>query len=363
MNSVFANPGVTGVFIVAIAFAIDAIIGEPPRALHPVAWFGRLVGVFDRDWKRSREVGLLVLGLPVAAGVVVWAIMASMPPILQVLVGGILLSVTLSRRLLIAEARGVVTASETAPGAARDRLPSLVGRDPASLSPAQMRSAAVESTAENLADGLVAPLVAFGIGAIVSLPVAVAAAASIKGINTMDSMLGYRSKQVGTASARLDDLVMAVPARISALLLGAVAMDLDAIRRGKEWSRDPPSPNSGWPMATLAAILEVKLEKPGSYVLNPSAALPEGDIALTGIRIVNRAAIGAFLSVVVWILLLDATGFLGVHHRDLGRILLVHTDMSNSIVGVVTAMTPRIGNRYGQTGGGLLSALVDGGTE
>ena len=294
--------GVSAALAVAIAFLLDTIVGEPPQRLHPVAWFGMAVAAVDREWRRPRVVGTLALGLPLGAAAMVWAVVSVAPGPVEALVAGLVLFVTLSRRLLRSEARAVIAASESDPAAARERLPALAGRDPEPLAPEELRSAAVESAAENLADGLVAPLAAFAVGALVSLPVAAAAAAWVKGVNTLDSMLGYRSKAVGGPSARLDDLVMAVPARASAVLLAGVALNPAAIRRAAAWARTPPSPNSGWPMATLSAAIDVRLEKPGSYVLNPDAAFPDVDCGLEGVRLVDRAAVASFLLSGGWVL-------------------------------------------------------------
>jgi adenosylcobinamide-phosphate synthase len=177
---------------------------------------------------------------------------------------------------------------------ARERLRALAGRDASALSAAQVRSAAVESAAENLADGLVASLLAFALGAQFSLAAGAALAAWAKAVNTMDSMLGYHSKPVGWAPARLDDLVMWVPARVSAALLAAAALAPAALTAAAGWVRDVPSPNSGWPMGTLAAALDVRLEKPGVYTLNADASLPSPAAARRGVRTVAIAGLLAY---------------------------------------------------------------------
>ncbi|MEF8780504.1 MAG: CobD/CbiB family cobalamin biosynthesis protein [Haloferacaceae archaeon] len=316
-----SSAGAAAAFAVGIAFLLDAAVGEPPRAMHPVAWFGRLVAPVDREWRRPGLVGTIALGAPLLAAAVAWGVVRATPTVVDAAVdgfglagtapawtgelaiavaAGVVLFVTLSRRLLLVEARTVIDTSVEDPTIARDRLPSLAGRDPSSLSPGEVRSAAVESAAENLADGLVAPLVAFALGAAVSLPLAAAAAAWVKAVNTLDSMLGYRSKPVGTPSAGLDDLVMAVPARVSALLLAVVARDPGALSRAAQWVKAPSSPNSGWPMATLAAAIDVRLEKPGSYVINPDAGFPDVDRGMVGVALVDRAALLAFLFAGGW---------------------------------------------------------------
>ncbi|MFB6177989.1 MAG: CobD/CbiB family cobalamin biosynthesis protein, partial [Halobaculum sp.] len=240
---------------VLLAFGLDAAVGEVPTRTHPVAWFGTVVAPFDREWSHPRAVGSAVaVLLPLAAAAAVGGVVAaagSLAPLLSALVAGVALFVTTSLRRLLSVARAVVTATESDVDAARERLRALAGRDASDLSPGAIRSAVVESVAENLADGLVAPLGAFVVGAVVfgavlvspfaeelagfclgafvSLPAAAAGAAWVKAVNTLDSMLGYRSKPVGTPSARLDDAVMLVPARVSSALLAVAALAPQAL--------------------------------------------------------------------------------------------------------------------------------------
>jgi adenosylcobinamide-phosphate synthase len=283
---------------IAIALLLDLVVGEPPGRLHPVAWFGRLVGRFDREFRNPSAVGLAVaLLLPLAAGTLVAAIVEAVlriHPLVAGLVAGALLFTTVSLRMLVSVGATVIEQSQTDPNAARETVVSLVGRDTESLSPAEIRSAAVESVAENLADGLVGPLFAFALGALVSLPVATGAAAWVKAVNTLDSMLGYPDKPIGTASARLDDLVAWIPARLSAVLIALVALDPTVLGRARRWAHVPASPNSGWPMAAAAVATGVRLEKPGAYTLQPDASLPSVASATRGIRLVGIAGLLAF---------------------------------------------------------------------
>jgi adenosylcobinamide-phosphate synthase len=331
---------------VLVAVGLDAAFGEPPARVHPVALFGRLVGRIERAISsgsvdrpaRARLAGALVaLVLPlgfagVAAGVV--GVGTRIDPWIGAALAGLALFSTTSLRLLITSARGVIDATETDLDRARHDLRALAGRDATELDAAHVRSAAVESLAENLADGLVAPLTAFalvaggaglltGSGAVpagtsavaasTSLPAATGAAAWVKGVNTLDSMLGYHSKPVGWASARLDDLVMWLPARATALLLaiagGSPRLPFHAETRAL--ARRPASPNSGWPMATMAAVLSVRLRKPDAYDLDPETAvssdasdsaktgdgdgegapLPDVAAATRGIRVTRRAGL------------------------------------------------------------------------
>jgi len=302
----------TTLAVLGLAFSLDLLVGEPPTAVHPVAWFGRLVDAVDRDWadgdRGQRLVGVAVAGLAplVPAAVAGGLVLAATPlhPMAGPVAAALALFLTTSLRSLLELTEEVVAATDGDPDRARERVRGLVGRDTADLSPAGIRSAAVESAAENLADGLVAALVPFAVLAPVSLPAAAAAAAWVKGVNTLDSMLGYPSKPIGTASARLDDLVMFLPARIAAASIAVAAADPPALVRARAWARTPPSPNSGWPMATLSCALGVRLEKVGVYALNPDADLPtladgERAVAVVGRAAVVSIALAVALAVVV----------------------------------------------------------------
>jgi len=307
------SPGLSSL-AVAGALLLDGVAGETPTRYHPVAWFGRLVP--DRQWSRPRAVGVcLAVGLPVLAAAIVGGVVLAagrVAPPAGAAAGALALFVTTSLRRLLVTTRRVASLSETSPDAARTKLRALAGRDATDLSPGELRSAAVESLAENLADGLVGPLLGYAVLATVATvagaePVVTVAAGSVgaawvKAVNTLDSMLGYRDESAGWGSARLDDAVMWLPARASALLLALTTGAPGAPGRARAWLSDVPSPNSGWPMGTLAAALGVRLEKPGAYVLNPDGDLPRASDARVAVRRVGLAGLGAYLlaGVVTW---------------------------------------------------------------
>jgi adenosylcobinamide-phosphate synthase len=321
---------VTLVAPLAVAVALDLAVAEPPRRVHPVALFGRLVGPFDREWARPGLVGAPVaVALPLVSAAVcgggVWLAAARGPrvgdvPVLAVAVAAAVCFSVASLRMLLDVTSEVVAESEADPDAARESVRALVGRDPAALSPADLRSAAVESAAENLADGFVAPLAWFVAGATVAVALAaaaggaaapsaalaagVAAAAWAKAVNTLDSMLGYRSKPVGRASARLDDAVMFLPARVAACCLAVAARSPGSLRRARPLAREPASPNSGWPMATAAVALGVRLEKPGAYALPGGPEPPTPTAARDAVRLVGAAGGVAVAAAAGWLLAL-----------------------------------------------------------
>jgi len=307
---------VTVTVAIAVAVALEAVVGEPPTRAHPVAWFGRSVAPLDREWCRPLAVGTLgAVGLPLGAAIVsggAVALAATQSPVAGTVAAGFVIFLSTSLRRLLEAAQSVVSDSAVDVAAAREGLLALAGRDASTLSPGQVRSAAVESAAENLADGLVAPLSAFVLTAVLSsaagtpaLPLAAAAAAWVKAVNTMDSMLGYRPKRVGTPAARLDDIVMWLPARLSAVVLAVAFTDWRALVDARQWLDGVPSPNSGWPMGVAAAALDVRLAKPGVYTLNPDAPLPAVAAARRGVRGVGVAGLLTYVLAALAVAVLD----------------------------------------------------------
>lgn len=294
---------------VLLAAGLDWTLREPPAEYHPVTLFGRLVDSVDAEYDDPKRAGVAVaVCLPLAAAAAVYAALwltTPLPGIVTAVLAGLVLWATSSLRLLVDAAKQAIEESETDPEAAREALLALVGRDTAGLSPELLRSAAVESAAENFSDGFLAPILAFALFALVSLPAAAAAATYVKCVNTLDSMLGYPGP-FGWASARLDDFVMFVPARLSSVVLGLAAGDPDAPGRARRYASVPDSPNAGWPMGSVAAAHNLRLEKPETYVLNEVADFPTVAEGHNAIRTVTRAGIAtyvivALLGVILWL--------------------------------------------------------------
>jgi adenosylcobinamide-phosphate synthase len=298
--------------VVVAAMGLDRAVGEPPESVHPVALFGRLVGPLDGSWQHPRLVGAgAALALPAVAAALVAAavwLAGEITPLAGAVVAAGLLFATISLRRLRTTATDVIDRSVDDLAGARDALLALAGREADELSAGHVRSAAVESAAENLADGFVAPLTGFALVAVAAgrwltpgaaLAAATGAAAWVKAVNTMDSMVGYRSKPVGWAAARLDDLVMWLPARLTAVVIAAATANAGALRGGARGAGATASPNAGWPMATLAAVLDARLEKSGHYTLNAAAELPTAATAHRGVGIVTRAGWLVALATVV----------------------------------------------------------------
>jgi adenosylcobinamide-phosphate synthase len=261
--------------IIAAAFALDLILGDPPSWPHPVRWMGRAVTVLEpilRRWTRrpfvagQMLVGILVPGTwALGLGLIVAAHRLS--PALALAVQVVILWTCLSTRALYTAAMAVQRALVRQDlGAAREAVGMIVGRETAYLDAQGVSRAAVETVAENLVDGVVAPLFFAVLG---GAPLALA----YKMVNTLDSMVGYRSPrylEFGRAAARLDDIANFLPARLSVPLIAAPAAIL--FRRGRPaWrtarrdGRRHLSPNAGWPEAAFAGALGVRLGGPNRY--------------------------------------------------------------------------------------------------
>jgi adenosylcobinamide-phosphate synthase len=264
-----------------VALAADALMGEPAwlyrRLPHPVVLIGRVVARLEGRLldpaaadgrKRRMGVVLLVLvaGGAAALGAILHAGLAALPRGGWV-VEGLLASTLLAQRSLAQHVTAVADGLERGLAPGQQAVALIVGRDPERLDAGGVGRAAVESLAENLSDGVIAPLFW---AAVAGLPGLIA----YKAINTLDSMVGHKSERYrafGWASARLDDLVNLAPARLTGLLLclaGALRRDAGLGTSIPVMRRDAPrhrSPNAGWPEAAMAAVLGLRLAGPRAY--------------------------------------------------------------------------------------------------
>ncbi|MED5371299.1 MAG: adenosylcobinamide-phosphate synthase CbiB [Myxococcota bacterium] len=272
------------------ALALDRV-GEPPLKVHPVVWMGNAVG-----WLRERapagRVGALLhgtamaLGLPLAFSAL--GLLERVPwagPVLALW----LLTSGFSWWGLVSAGHRVADALEAGDlEAARGGLSWLCSRDPQALTAPQLAAAATESIAENASDSLVAPLCWLVLGS--PLELGLPALLAYRCVNTLDAMIGYRTPRyewLGKPAARLDDLLNLLPARLTALWLLLVGLSVPqaSVRGGLRtlWRdrRVTSSPNAGWPMATMAGLLGVRLDKPGHYTLGaPGRACGAADLRL-----------------------------------------------------------------------------------
>ena len=252
--------------LVLLAMLIDAATGEPKwlwsRLPHPAVLIGRCVGVLDRGMNQGKQrklrgaLAILILsGGALGLGLLIKNLPYS--EVLTVILGAIILA----QRSLADHLAEVADALDISIEDGRRSVARIVGRDTSEMTEPEVARAAIESGAENLSDGIIAPVFWF---LLLGLPGLI----FYKAINTADSMIGYRTpkhEQFGWAAARLDDVLNWVPARLTAALI------LFSHLRPFSWSvvfRDAPlhrSPNAGWPEAAMATVLRIALSGPRSY--------------------------------------------------------------------------------------------------
>lgn len=259
--------------VMPLALLFDRLAGDPHSRLHPVA----LLGAFIALWGRP---DCYPPALQRSAGMVMWVatvILFSLPFILAELflpwfvllvAGPILLKSCLAWRALEEHAILVERALSQCLDEGRAQVQYLVSRDPAVLSHEQVLSAAYESVSENLVDSIISPLCYY---AVLGLP----GAAAFRAANTMDAMLGYRDgrERLGWFSARADDVLNFIPARITAGILlcyfagrGRLFPALDCLKKD---GKKRPGFNGGLPMAVMAGGTGTRFEKPGVYSIGP----------------------------------------------------------------------------------------------
>ena len=298
--------------ILAGALLLDAALGEPDwlwrRLPHPAVLMGRLIGWCDLRFNqggRRRAKGIAVmaalafgawmLGLAIAALPLgwLWQMMIAAVLLAQCSLADHVAAVADALRLGLAEGRRAVA--------------HIVGRDTGGMDATAVARGAIESAAENLSDGVVAPALWFLLAGLPGLLV-------YKITNTADSMIGYRTPRhadFGWAAARFDDLLNLIPSRLTALMIALVHGRFDA---GPVVWRDAPlhrSPNAGWPEAAMAVCLGVQLSGPRSYggaVQDYPLVHPEGRAEIGPDEI--DASVGAVWR--TWGLLLGASLVLAV---------------------------------------------------
>ena len=271
----------------ALAAAIDGVAGEPPTRLHPVGAIGGLARALEAvapegAAERRRHGRGVAAALPLVAGFAAWRCAARLggasgPRRVGVDAGA--LSLAFALRTLLARAGEVEAALRRGDlDDARALLAThLVSRDARGLDASEVAGAAIESVAENLSDGVIAPWLWYAVG---GLP----AAWAYRAANTLDAMWGYRDERwrdLGEGAARLDDALNLVPARLTALAIcAAAARRGDGARALRRWRLDAgrtASPNAGHPMAAMAGALGVRLGKRGEYVLGEELRDPSLD--------------------------------------------------------------------------------------
>ena len=257
-----------------IGWIADRILGDPEWLPHPIVFFGRVIAFGERKLNKGQRRCLkgaaLTIVLTACTFMLFTLILSLFDDVICVVLEAVCIFYCLAGTTLVREVKSVFAAVDVSVEQGRAQVARIVGRDTSALSAQEIRLAALETLAENLSDGVVAPLfwlVVLGVPGMMSY----------KMINTLDSMIGYRTqrfRRFGMFAARLDDVVNWVPARLTALLMLLVSVVITPMSRSRfmsiwhdilMFSKAHLSPNSGWPEAALASILACRFGGPHIY--------------------------------------------------------------------------------------------------
>ena len=261
-----------GLLPLLAGWLLDLVLGDPSWLPHPVVGFGKMIAFCEHRLNKGRHRKLK--GAFVAVGLIVGVFILTsyvlpltshLLPLASLLISALLIFYCLAGTTLIREVRAVFRAVDRSLEEGRVQVARIVGRDTSELSAQEVRTAALETLAENLSDGVIAPL--FWL-AILGVPGMMA----YKMVNTLDSMIGYRTeryKDFGCWAAHIDDIANYIPARLTALLMvlphAMVSGQWSMVTFVRHYGRHHASPNSGYPEAALAGILDCRFGGPHYY--------------------------------------------------------------------------------------------------
>lgn len=250
----------------------DRILGDPEGWPHPVVAFGKAISYVEKKWNQGNDRALkgTLSAIALIAGVFILCLVVlnwanRIHPYLETILIGIGVFYCLAGKTLVKEVKAVFEAVDRSTEEGRQQVGRIVGRDTTSLSPQEIRAAALETLAENLSDGVIAPMFWF---VLLGLPGMMA----YKMVNTLDSMIGYKNERYidfGRTAARLDDIANYIPARITAWFMLAVSGNLNKMDFVKRFGPAHASPNSGYPESALAAILDCRFGGTHDYFGKP----------------------------------------------------------------------------------------------
>lgn len=243
-----------------LGWILDRIFGDPSWLPHPVVGFGKVIAglehLLNHGKYRMAKGAVMALSLVASVYLMIWFLLylLSSYPVIQLTVETIGVFYCLAGTTLGREVRMVFKACDRGLQYGRKQLSRIVGRDTDSLDDREIKTAALETLAENLSDGVIAPFFWY---MLLGLPGMMA----YKMINTLDSMVGYKNdryREYGCFSARLDDAANYMPSRLTAFLMVAVTFRFGLLKFVKRYGRCHASPNSGYPESALAGILNCR---------------------------------------------------------------------------------------------------------
>ncbi len=244
-----------------VGWTADKLFGDPRWLPHPVVAMGKIIAWgekrLNKGNKRMMKGALFSIILILSSYLVLFFIIKGLDyvnPYLSIAFSSVVVFFCLAGKTLIDEVRNVFVAVDSSVEEGRKQVARIVGRDTSALSPQQIRTAALETLSENLSDGVIAPLFWF-------ILLGVPGMFAYKMVNTLDSMIGYKSdryKQFGCWAARIDDVANYIPARLTSLLMIVVSGKISLLSFVRKFGSQHASPNSGYPEAALAGILDCR---------------------------------------------------------------------------------------------------------
>lgn len=290
-----------------LGWLLDFIFGDPSRLPHPIVWFGKMISWgehrLNKGSHRMAKGAVMAFCLILLVFFVVLGLKQLVPNmILWIVLDTIIIFYCLAGTTLIREVREVFLALDRSLDEGRQQVARIVGRETSQLTAQEVRTAALETLAENLSDGVIAPLFWF---ALLGTPGMLA----YKMVNTLDSMIGYRTeryKEFGCWAARIDDVANYIPARLTALLMVIASGKLSLVRFVWKNGRKHASPNSGYPEAALAGILNCRFGGPHYYFgeLFDKPFIGENDRELTTLDMHTAVRINRLSEVLMLVLTL-----------------------------------------------------------
>ncbi len=252
-----------------IGYLLDLLFGDPRWIPHPVIGFGKMISFGDKLLNHGKVRVFKGALVSIILIVIVYfsfswglELLEQLNPYLYIIIASVFVFLALANKSLIQEGKEVIDElEENGLEAGRKRVSWIVGRDTSNLNENQIRTAVLETMAENLSDGVIAPLFWYAIG---GLPAMMA----FKMVSTMDSMIGYRNEkyeEYGKFAARLDDVLNYIPARLTALIMLVIYPSSRTLNSIKKYRNAHKSPNAAWPESALAGILDCRFGGPNIY--------------------------------------------------------------------------------------------------
>lgn len=249
-------------------YLLDLLFGDPENMPHPVRLFGNLIAKGEKLLnKHSFKFGkgmlltIVLTSLTFLFFLKMLEYLLLLHPLLYLLTSSIFVFYGLANKGLIVEGQKVFNALQSGIEKGRNQLSGIVGRNTSKLNEQQIRIAVFETMSENLSDGVIAPLFYYALAGVPGMM-------AYKMVNTLDSMIGYRSdryEQFGKFAARLDDVANFIPARLTAFLMSLISMSKRSFQFIFRYGNKHKSPNSGYPEAALAGILDTRFGGPNVY--------------------------------------------------------------------------------------------------